>query len=390
MAAVHHPQVMIIGAGPAGLAATLALKRRTPPITPTVVDPSGTWLSVWDRQFACQDITVLRSPAVHHPHPDPYRLLATSNMKNGEDLISTAGTYLPTSSRFRRFITETVTEAELEDSVSTGHVAQIVLTENGAGRVVFANGDTCTPKRIVMATNFRQPVMPPAVNRNPHDPRIRHATNIDVRNVTAGQRIVIIGQGLSAAHLALGAARRDAHVTLITRRRFSVRNFDVHPTWLGPKKLRPFSLETDLDRKERTIVNARGGGSIPHRIDKQLHECQYAKNLTVLHRVTLEEVNTSGETLTVRLNTNDTFTADELWLATGGVCDVRNDPLCQALTTQAPTTIINGLPALTDDLRWPGTNVHLMGFASALQIGPSAGNLVGHRRAAKLIAESIT
>ena len=39
-----------------------------------VFDSSQTWPSQWQRQFAAQQIPQLRSPAVHHPDPNPFQL----------------------------------------------------------------------------------------------------------------------------------------------------------------------------------------------------------------------------------------------------------------------------------------------------------------------------
>jgi len=381
--------VVVIGAGPAGLAATLALKQCTPKIKLKVVDPSGCWFNVWDRQFANQDIHLLRSPAVHHPHPDPYRLLASSNPKDTNDLVSTAGTYLPTTRRFRAFIDEALAETELTDTVSAHRAVGLATEKTGQFNVLLDDGQSLAATRIILATNHRQPVIPVAIQPAQRDPHIRHSTTIDVRTVSHGQRIVIVGQGLTAAHLALGAAKRGAIVTLLTRRRMTVRNFDVHPTWLGPKKLRPFSLEPDLHIRHQAIMNARGGGSIPYRIDTQLQSCQSTHNLTIRERVTINKVDRCAPEIMVTLSTREHIATDELWLATGATCDITHDPLCHTLTKHAPTKLVNGLPSLAADLRWPGSNVHLMGFSAALQIGPSAGNLVGHRRAARLIADAI-
>lgn len=382
--------VVIVGAGPAGLAATLALKQRHPAITADIIDPSGCWLSQWNRQFAQQDIPVLRSPAVHHPHPDPYRLLASSDTKRPDHLLSTAGTYLPTTRRFNAFITDIINENNLAGQVRKTAVTAVSLDSDGRATLTTADGATRTPDTVIFATNRREPVIPAAVCHTENDSRVRHAHTIDVTQVVAGQRVVIIGQGLTAAHLALGAARRGAIVSLLTRRRFTVRNFDVHPTWLGPKKLRPFSQEPDLHVRFREIQTARQGGSIPHRIANDLAACAETQQLTITHRVTLQTVTPHPSHLTVTMSDGTTHDCDELWLATGANVDVTKDPLFATLVARGDTRIINGLPALTTALNWPRTNIHLMGFAAALELGPSAGNLVGHRRAAKLIAEHVT
>jgi cation diffusion facilitator CzcD-associated flavoprotein CzcO len=72
------PQVLVVGAGPAALSLATALTCRRVPVELEVIDPSGTWMAAWNRRFAAQDIPHLRSPSVHHPHPDPFALLAAT------------------------------------------------------------------------------------------------------------------------------------------------------------------------------------------------------------------------------------------------------------------------------------------------------------------------
>jgi hypothetical protein len=62
-----------------------------------VFDPSGTWMRAWQERFAAYEIPCLRSPGVHHPHPDPYALarFATASrraveMSNAYGVPSTA------------------------------------------------------------------------------------------------------------------------------------------------------------------------------------------------------------------------------------------------------------------------------------------------------------
>ena len=96
-----------------------------------------------------------------------------------------------------------------------------------------------------------------------------------------------------------------------------------------------------------------------------------------------------GDTLRLCLDDGTHLDTDALWLATGGAVDVITDPLCTALLARFPTAVAGGLPVLTPDLSWPGTRVHLTGFATALTLGPTAGNLIGQRRAASRIGAGI-
>lgn len=66
--------ICIIGAGPHGLAAAVHLRQADPNLTITTIDRRPSWLTTWSEQFARAEIKTLRSPAIHHPAPDPYAL----------------------------------------------------------------------------------------------------------------------------------------------------------------------------------------------------------------------------------------------------------------------------------------------------------------------------
>jgi cation diffusion facilitator CzcD-associated flavoprotein CzcO len=378
--------VLIVGAGPAGLSCAVSLHCHGLAGGLTVLDPSGRWLAGWHDRFRRQDIPHLRSPAVHHPHPDPFALLADGGK---EGLVASGGTKLPTTHRFARFVDRLIDETGLAAAVRPVAAVGLELDRDGRAVIRDAEGGVHRPGRVVLATNRRRPQIPAGLRALEGDPRLVLPDGTDVARTPAGGQVVVIGGGLSAGHLVLGAARRGATVTMLTRRRLAVRRFDVHPTWLGPKKRRPFEAEPDPARRREAIDRARGGGSMPHRIRHELDACAAAGLVEVRERVEVVDVEEAGSRLLLRCSDGATISADTIWLGTGGRVDVTEDPLCAPLLAARPTPVAGGLPELTADLSWPGTNVHLTGFASALRLGPTAGNLVGHRRAALRVGAAV-
>jgi hypothetical protein len=375
-------RLLIVGAGPAGLACTLALRCHGLDEGLRVVDPTGRWMAAWERRFDAQDIQHLRSPAVHHPHPDPFAMIAEGQ----HGLLRSGGTRLPTSARFHEFCRRVVAEAGVEDAVERAAATDLSLDSAGRPRVRLSTGRVLRPERLVLATNARHPVVPPAFADAIGDPRVRHAEQAHVDRAPSGGRLLVVGGGLSAAHLAVGAARRGAQVTLLTRRGLTVRRFDVHPTWLGPRKRRPFEREPDPAVRRREIDRARGGGSIPARVRREIERYVEVGSLRLLERREITGVTASAGGIDVDVDGGPSGTYDEVWLSTGGRIDVTADPLCAPLVERRTTPVVDGLPELDADLAWPGTRVHLAGFAAALRLGPTAGNLIGHRRAALRIA----
>jgi cation diffusion facilitator CzcD-associated flavoprotein CzcO len=378
------PRVLIVGAGPTALSLATVLTCQQVTADLEVVDPSGAWMTLWHRRFAAQDIPHLRSPSVHHPHPDPFALLAVTPH---EELVASGGTRLPSTAAFARFCDDLVHRQRLEDAVTPTTATQLEVDVEGRATVHLADGTHRRPDRVILATNARRPSIPAAVcELASRDPRVRCGDAATLADTPVGGHVVVVGGGLSAGHLAVGAAERGATVTLVARRNLTVRRFDTHPSWLGPRKRRPFEAEPDPQVRRRAIDHARGGGSVPHRVRRRLDDCHDRGVLDLRTRVVLTSVDARDDHLRVRTSDGEVVRADALWLATGGAIDVTNDPLCRPLHLGGRVTVAGGLPDLDPDLSWPGTRVHLVGAAASLVLGPTAGNLVGQRRAALRLA----
>jgi hypothetical protein len=151
-------EVLVIGAGPAGLACAVALHCHGRAAGLTVLDPSGRWLAAWHDRFRRQDIPHLRSPSVHHPHPDPFALLAAGG---NDGLVPSGGTRLPTTERFARFVDQLVTDAELGSVVRPVAATGLVLGPDGRATVHDSAGGVHRPERVVLATNHRRAAVPP-------------------------------------------------------------------------------------------------------------------------------------------------------------------------------------------------------------------------------------
>lgn len=383
---------VVVGAGPGALSVVLALRCRGIDAPLMVIDPAGGWLKRWRERFAAQGIANLRSPAVHHPHPDAFALMGRAN--DGE-LVRSGGVHLPTTALFNRFVDELVEEHGLADLVREDTVERLEVDRGGVPTVVTQSGDVVRADRVVLATDRRVPTtvgIDPDLAPN----RVVAMDSADIRTVRAGQRIAVAGGGLSAIHLALGAARRGAQVTLVARRNLEVRRFDTHPSWLGPVRRREFESMSDPSARRRAIANARGGGTVPHRFRLELAELEESGQVVCVERAEVVRCHAVGDDVYLELRSRAGSESariggfDRVWLATGGHVDVASDPLCAALVADARTAVVDGLPDLDADLCWPGTCVHVLGAAAGLVLGPTAGNLVGLRRGAQRIAASFT
>ncbi|MEE8603018.1 FAD-dependent oxidoreductase [Euzebya tangerina] len=380
-------RTLVVGAGPAGMSVAVHLALTDPDAVRrdefAVIDPAGRWLATWDAQMAAQRIEHLRSPVVHHPHPSPFALVRS--VDQDRDLRRSDGLHVPTTTAFARFCTDVLEECRLTNAV-IGVRAVGAQLESDAVAVRLANDVTIRAERVVVATNPRRQVLPQWLEQVPPEhvhPNGRLGENL------SGRRILIVGGGLSAAHLTFGAAAGGADVALLARRPFVERRMDVHPTWLGPIRMGAFDA-ADFATRHELADEARGGGSMPAWAAKQLRVMSREGAVRLYEDDQVDMVlDVDGQTI-VRSRAGRALPIDEVWPAFGGLSDIRVDGVLGDIADQSPLPLHGGLPALSADLRWGSVPVWVAGAVAALQIGPVAGNLFGHREAGRRIATALT
>ena len=253
--------VCIVGAGPHGLAAALLFERIDPSIRVVVLDQSNEWLSSWKKQFRQAEIATLRSPIVHHPSPDSFAL---DDFVKREDFPLSGLPYNPpTTEAFEAFCSEIINTSSIDDPVVA--IPRSIRCE-GDCVIVDSDAKTIHARYLIIASNPQQVIIPQWAESIYHQSSlVQHSGEIDLANTSdiAGQKIVVIGGGLTAAHLTRSALDKGALVDMILRRPLQIRNFDTDPGWLGPKYLNDYYAESDAHRRIKLARVARNGGSIP-------------------------------------------------------------------------------------------------------------------------------
>ena len=357
-----------MGAGPHALTCVLSLLAADRALAGriAVADPRP-WLHAWDEQLARLDLRMLRSSCVHHPHPSPYALLdAAAAAGRDAELVGPIGR--PGTTLFSDFCAGLVEHEDLEAARLPAAVTS--LRPRDDGRVdVEVGGHALRVGHVVLATNPSRPAVP--------DLGFLHADGVDLRRrpVGPGDRVCVVGGGLTAAHLALRAREHGADATLVSRSPLRERPTDVDPVWLGHAL--PAWYELPPDAKAASLRDARLG-SVP---TEAVDDLTTAGVRQVVGVVEAGRRSPTGVSLLLRGGTE--LAADHVWLATGHSFDVRFDPLTVGLLTRVPLEVVDGLPVLDDDLAWAGTAVHVTGGLAGLQVGPAARNLVGARIAAE-------
>ncbi|TAF58220.1 MAG: FAD-dependent oxidoreductase, partial [Oscillatoriales cyanobacterium] len=219
----------VVGAGPHALTLVTHLLQKCQKKRGKfwVFDPSGRWLTQWERQFAALEIPHLRSPAVHHPDPNAFELRRFAESRPNELF---APYDLPGSRLFEEFCGDVVKRWELGDRVLTAKITRIEPLR-GSFRLWFEDGESAIARRVAIATGGGKPQLPEWTNRiqTPYPPdKLCHSHQVDLRGLKLqGERILIVGGGLTSGHLAVGAIGRGAQVILMSRRQLQEKLFDA-------------------------------------------------------------------------------------------------------------------------------------------------------------------
>ncbi|MDJ0799949.1 MAG: FAD/NAD(P)-binding protein [Calothrix sp. MO_167.B12] len=385
----------IIGAGPQALTLVTHLLQKRQKIRSkiAVFDPSGRWLSQWEQQFAALGIPHLRSPAVHHPDPNPFALRKFAESRPHE-LYPPYD--LPGTQLFDDFCGDVIRRWDLENAVTAGEVTRIQPLPHSLGPRLglwLKDGKSITARRVVLAIGSSQLQIPDWVSQiqtsYPQD-RLCHSQLIDLRKLElAGERILIVGGGLTSGHLAMGALSRMAKVDILIRRKLQEKIFDAEPGWLGPKYLKGFFAESDFQQRWRMIQSARNGGSMTPAMGMQLRREVRQGQVRIYENTQVVKAEWLGNYWSIRTTGGEEYEYDRIWLSTGTRFDVHSQPLLEEVLQAYPIPVVNGLPVLDDNLCWRGCPLFIMGGLAALQIGPTARNLSGARMASERLEKAI-
>ena len=402
--------IAVIGAGPQALTLVTHVLQKKEAFRDRiqVFDPSGTWMTQWQQQFAAQEIAELRSPAVHHPEPHPHalRTFATGRSHELHPPYDRPGAQL-----FQEFCDTVVQRWQLQDYVIPAKITGLehVQRKPSQFRLTLSTGDTVLARRVILATGGGQPHYPMWANQvnTTHPPeRLCHANHVRLPALRslAGETVLIVGSGLTSGHLAVGAVARGAKVVMMARRTFQEKMFDADPGWMGPKYLKGFHAEPNMEARWQMIQQARNGGSLTPAIMTRLRRLQNQGHITFYEQCQVTHADWKEgawqlccDTCSAQENQrpldHDCIThqsIDRIWLATGTTLDIQRHPLLADVLEQFPIETVNGLPVLDEYLRWPGCELFLMGPWATLRVGPVARNLRGGKLASERIVPALT
>lgn len=385
----------IIGAGVQALTLTTHLLQKSAKHYRKflVFDPSQTWMSQWQQQFAAQEIPYLRSPAVHHPDPNPLQLRTFAENRHNELFppYDRPGTKL-----FNNFCDEVIRRWKLADKIYPAKVVRVLPIKSASRsrfQLVLNTGETIVARRVVLATGSGKVQLPNWVEKITSDypaDKLCHSQQVNLKHLKlTGEHILIVGGGLTSGHLARGAINLGATVTLMTRKQLQSKIFDADPGWLGPKYLKDFHAQTDWSERYQQIQQARNGGSMTPEMTLQLRKASHEGKVRIDECCQVRDAQYQDNLWHVNCEDGNKHQFNRIWLATGTRFNVTEHPLLQDVLETYPTKIVNGLPVLDEHLRLPKSNFFIMGGLAALQICPVARNIGGGKMAARLIVPAI-
>lgn len=411
--------ITIIGGGIHGVSIALRLLREVPTAAKhlAIVDRHPQPLTAWRGKTERQGMTFLRSPTVHHITPDALGIVEYAERHNRTSELAPPYSQ-PSTALFWDFCNAVLSASELQiPSTGYGVYYQFEVAklrwDKGAGRFPFrlisTDNEGFRSSCVILAIGADDCIyIPPefAAWQRQWPDWILHASQFDVnrqgaetghrpyrhQGTSGGQKIVIVGGGLTAGTLARNLSERGHRVVLIARKQLKTEQFDFPPVWLGPKVLAEFASESDFQRRYETVQQVRADGSITPDIAAALKD---APNIDIYPETCIRNIVASDERkpaqeLQIETTRGVIVNVFRIILATGYQFNLLRYRFLRELIAQHQIPIVCGLPQLDNDLQLqPIENLFGSGTIAQLQLGPAAGNITGASLAYERLREKI-
>lgn len=373
---------LIVGGGAQGTALSLALTVRdgVPRHRLRVLDPHDAVLALWHKYTTNVGMRYLRSPGVHHLHYDPFSHRIFAQTKRGQPLLHSIPRFERPSLRFFNAYTDYLLERyDLAALRWCGRA--IGLTRARDGWRVQTDDGAITARRVVLAISANESPHYPAWGRGVRG--VEHIFAPDFRRdaIADGERVIVVGGGISAAQVALSLAGRCA-VTLVMRHPRRVHHFDSDPCWVTPICLKDFHALDDPDARRAVIQSARNRGSMPPDIAQALADA-IDRGRVRLREGQITRADSVAGGVRVTFSDGATSDAGRVICCTGFQTGrPGGDWLTAAIHAEGLPVAACGYPVIGRDLRW-AHGLYVIGALAELEIGPVARNLIGGRLAAE-------
>ena len=378
---------LVIGGGIHGvhLAARLIAEAHVNPKQLRIVDPGQRLLQRWRTCTETTGMRHLRSPAVHHLDVEPWSLRIFGTKRNAKKSNFAAPYSRPSLALFNAHCDRVIDEFSLDDLHISARAVRATRSK-GFIAVELSNEQVIETRNIVLAVGMGE---------QPHYPDWLPENRSNIHHVFAPgfdewpqekERVVVVGGGISAAQIALRLMKEGHEVHLMSRHELRQHQFDSDPGWLGPKHMNGFEKVRDVAKRRALIAEARHKGSVPPNVRRAIKRAVRLEKMT-WHLEEVEHIEVVEGDSTVHFRSGRQLKFDRMLLSTGFSAHRPGGSFVDELveTFELPCAPC-GYPILDHWLRWD-SNIFASGPLAELELGPTARNIAGARRAAdRLIA----
>ena len=392
--------VTIIGGGVHGvhIATRLLQTGAVDPDNLCILDPEGLLDSLRRKCRQC-GMETFRSPYVHHVGADPFSLREFARERGREDELrpSAVGANRPTVSLFFDHADWVCDRHNLADR----HIdtrATAVDPRQSAVHIDTTHG-SFSSKWCVHAVGHGGTTNRPTWAQNCASPAVTHVweQSFDPESIDETAAVGVVGGGITAAQLATTLAELPGRtVTLFARSPFRVELREASTEWMHASGAVDQLHEHPAGSQARAEIvdRAHRDGSIPPHVFDRLRKA-FDREQVALERSEIDTATDAGGTVVVTCEDGSAYCLDALVCATGFGLPYDGELLQSLAQRSTLQTGYRGAPVLDDDtLRWlrtdgPPSQVMVSGAAARQTLGPFAGNVIGARRAATLITDTI-
>ena len=194
---MSEPQVVVIGAGPAGVAAAVALKDRR--LRPVLIDGAEEVASAWRARYDRLRLNTCR----------PYSHLPGRRFARGTPMF-------PSRDQLVDHLDSHAHEDGIELRLGTS--VNRVDRSNGHWRLDTSEGELRTPQ-VIVATGYEQaPIVPAWPGRDLFGGELIHSREYRNREPFAGRRVLVVGPGCSGMEIAHDLAEGGADKVWLSAR----------------------------------------------------------------------------------------------------------------------------------------------------------------------------
>ncbi|MFB5661236.1 FAD/NAD(P)-binding protein [Alteribacillus sp. HJP-4] len=355
-----------------------------------IIDPHPTPLQSWSSCANAVGMKFLRSPSVHHIDVAPFSLERFAKKNNWSSSHFLGRFDRPSLELFHAHSMHSIEENGLRDCFCQAKV-KAVNKARGYWEVRLEDGRKMRTEKVVLAMGMREhTIQPDWADNEPVSQHVWHIFDEKKRNDAGVQPpLAVVGGGVSAVQTALKWSRRfPGAVTLIMKKPPEIHTFDSDPGWQGPKYMNQFKKESSYRKRRKMIREARHKGSIMKDLSIQLTR---ERKKQTLHTVTgsITGLQKIRDKFTIHLESGREIEISSVILATGFVNRIPGaDWLADTINEESLLCGECGFPIpKPETLEWT-KGLHVMGALSELEVGPTARNIAGARKAAERIASA--